>query len=114
MTGYCLRRAGFEASDSRILQLILLAAQKLVSDIASDALQHCKTKGTAWQLPEQEQGLQVRSDHRGLDPCPQGVRGQCEEASLLHLSCPAHTYLPVPISPHRPVFLINFIMTKKG
>ncbi|XP_064238223.1 transcription initiation factor TFIID subunit 10-like, partial [Aotus nancymaae] len=46
VAGYHLSCAGFDASDRRGVQLISLTAQKFFSDIASDALQHCKIKGT--------------------------------------------------------------------
>ena len=44
MTSHYLASAGLETTDPRIVKLVSLAAQKFVSDVASDALTHCKMK----------------------------------------------------------------------
>ena len=44
MTSHYLASSGLETSDPRIVKLVSLAAQKFVSDVAADALNHCKMR----------------------------------------------------------------------
>ncbi|XP_017099444.1 transcription initiation factor TFIID subunit 10 [Drosophila bipectinata] len=46
LTMHTLRTAGFSTVDPKIVRLISVSAQKFISDIANDALQHCKTRTT--------------------------------------------------------------------
>ena len=50
VTKHYLSTAGFDTSDPRVLRLVSLATQKFISDIANDALQHCKVKNHCKKL----------------------------------------------------------------
>jgi len=44
VTDYYLARSGFDCNDQRVKRLLGLAAQKFISDIATDALQYSKLR----------------------------------------------------------------------
>jgi transcription initiation factor TFIID subunit 10 len=46
ITAHFLRTSGCDAKDPRLIRLISIAAQKFISDIANDALQHCKMRSS--------------------------------------------------------------------
>ncbi|BFF94837.1 transcription initiation factor TFIID subunit 10 [Drosophila madeirensis] len=46
LTVNMLKSAGFAKVDPQIVRLVSVSAQKFISDIANDALQHCKTRTT--------------------------------------------------------------------
>ena len=45
VTQHFLSTSGLDTDDPRIIKLVSLATQKFISDIANDALQHCKMRG---------------------------------------------------------------------
>lgn len=73
-----LNVAGLQTNDKRIVRLIAIAAQKLIHDIVSDSLQHCKLRGAQGKKTKErkytltiedlasalaEYGIEVRRQH---------------------------------------------------
>ena len=54
VTQHYLSTAGVQTDDPRIVRLVALAAQKFVSDVANDALQHCKMRVHSQQQQQQQ------------------------------------------------------------
>ncbi|XP_018570273.1 transcription initiation factor TFIID subunit 10 [Anoplophora glabripennis] len=64
VTAYYLRASGFEPRDPRLVRLISIAAQKFISDIANDALQHCKMRSTNSSSHSSSKSKQGTKDRR--------------------------------------------------
>merc|ERR1719499_99752 len=56
VTSHYLASAGLETTDPRIVKLVSLAAQKFVSDVAADALTHCKMRQNSMSNMNKKQG----------------------------------------------------------
>ena len=76
VTQHYLSTAGLQTDDPRIVKLVSLATQKFISDIANDALQHCKMRGAtgAQQTSKKKESkLVMTTDDLSLALAEQGV-----------------------------------------
>ncbi|KAF9919606.1 Transcription initiation factor TFIID subunit 10 [Linnemannia zychae] len=62
VTDYYLSRTGFDCDDVRIKRLLALAAQKFVSDIATDAFQYCKVRQQSQKRPAPGKAILTMED----------------------------------------------------
>ncbi len=75
VTQYYLSTSGVQTDDPRIVRLVSLAAQKFVSDLANDALQHCKMRGAGQQLSKKPKDRKntLTSEDLALALADQGI-----------------------------------------